>query len=212
MITPRALLIGIAATLLTQSAFAQTEKSAVVSNKKGTVAVGLGKPPAPEREAALKERVTQKDYLRTGAASLAELEFTDASLTRVGPLSVFRFAPESSNFILEKGEGLFVFPKGKGGSAVSTPSFAAGILGTTVYVKATRSSLEYSCLEGRCRIGPHILTPGEKLVIRGSRQAYTAPKQHFDIARFLQDNPLIAGFENKLPSLPLIEAEASRQQ
>lgn len=186
--------------------------SATITDLKGAVARGEGKPPAPEQPAALQDVLRQKDYLRTGKASLAELTFPSEALTRVGPLSVFRFSPESSNFILERGEGLFVFPKGKAGSTVTTPSFAAGILGTTVYVKADRSMIEYACLEGRCRIGPHVLSPGEKLVIRGSRAAYTAPKQRFDLARFLAKNPLANDFANPLPSRALVEEEAAKQQ
>lgn len=190
---------------------AAADSSATITEARGTVGLGKGKPPAPERTARVNDALARSDYLRTAVASLAELKFANDTLTRVGPLSVFRFSPQSSNFILERGEGLFVFPKGRGGSAVSTPAFAAGILGTTVYVKATRSEIEYACLEGRCRVGPHVLIPGDKLVLRGTRVAYTVPKQRFDLAKFLATNPLVGGYTTPLPSRALIEAEAATQ-
>jgi hypothetical protein len=208
----RLLLTGLAMFSMVLPTFSAEPRSATVTDLRGTVARGESKPPAPEQPAAVKDVLQQKDYLRTGRASLAELTFPSEALTRVGPLSVFRFSPDSANFILERGEGLFVFPKGKAGSTVTTPSFAAGILGTTVYVRADRRVIEYACLEGRCRIGPHVLSPGEKLVLRGSRIAYTAPKQRFDLARFLEENPLANDFANPLPSRALIEEESSRQE
>lgn len=197
--------------LLAGSAAAQ-DRTATVSEAKGQVMRGEGKPPAPETTAAAGARIQTKDYVRTGTASLAELTMPADALTRLGPTSVFRFAPDSTNFILERGEGMFVFPKGQGGANISTPSLAAGILGTTIYVRVNRDEILYACLEGRCRIGPHLLEPGEMLVLRGGRQAYAAPKLRFRIGRLLQENPLARSFATPLPSQALIEAEARLQR
>lgn len=211
----RALLSGGCALLGLLSAIAAAAaetRFATVSEAKGEVVRGAGKPPSPEGPTRVGERIEEKDYVRTGRVSLAELTLPADALTRLGPTSVFRFSPDSSNFILERGEGIFVFPKGQGGRNISTPSLAAGILGTTIYVRVNRAEIVYACLEGRCRIGPHVLEPGEKLVIRGSRQAYAAPKVRFDIARLVEENALVQDFAAPLPSLPLIEAEAQRQR
>jgi ferric-dicitrate binding protein FerR (iron transport regulator) len=191
---------------------AAPEKNAVVTEAKGQVFLGDVAAASAERPAAVKDTVDEKNYVRTAVKSRAELEFSNETITRLGSLTVFRFAPESSNYILKRGEALFVFPKGKGGATVTTAALSAGILGTTVYVKAERGTVEYVCLEGRCQIGPHVLEPGEKLVIRGSRPAYAVPKEKFSIERFLRENELINSFAASLPSLPLIEEEARKQR
>ena len=129
-----------------------------------------------------------------------ELKFSDNSIGRLGPNSVFHFG-KSSNFVVESGEGLFSFAKGKGGFTVSTPSLNARILGTTVDVKVSRNVVEYTCLEGHCRIGPHTLSPGDKLTIRGSSVAYSAPKTKVDLNRFAKENRLVTSL-GKLPNFP----------
>lgn len=169
-------------------------REATISAAKGKVTVGAG------QAAAVGSKVGEDQVVRTGGGSYAELKFSDGSIARLGPKAVFRFS-KSSNFIVDAGEGLFSFAKGKGGFTVSTPSLNASILGTTVDVKVSRNLVEYSCLEGHCRIGPHTLIPGDRLTLRGSNAAYSAPKTKVDLARFAKENPLIASL-GKLPNFP----------
>ena len=192
MNTPcRALAVIIAVSVAADLAVA---REATVSVAKGKVTVGEG------QAAGVGAKVAENQAVRTGGGSYAELKFSDGSIARLGPNSVFRFS-KSSNFIVDAGEGLFSFAKGKGGFTVSTPSLNASILGTTVDVKVSRNLVEYSCLEGHCRIGPHTLSPGDRLTLRGSGAAYSAPKTKIDLERFAKDNPLIASL-GKLPNFP----------
>lgn len=169
-------------------------KEATVTVAKGKVTLG-----AEIQAAGIGAKVAENQLVRTGSGSYAELKFSDGSIARLGPNASFR--SKGSNFVVGAGEGLFAFAKGKGGFTVSTPSLNASILGTTVDVKVTRNLVEYSCLEGHCRIGPHNLSPGDKLTLRGSSAAYSAPKTKVDLERFAKDNPLIASL-GKLPNFP----------
>jgi ferric-dicitrate binding protein FerR (iron transport regulator) len=177
----------------------------------GAAFIGSPEDPKAEKTAALKDVLKEGEYLRTGKGSLAELEFADSTSIRVASFSKFRYSAKVSNFILEQGEGIFSFPKGKGGFTVSTPAFAASIEGTTVYVKVTRNVVEYACLEGRCRIGPHTLTAGEKLVLRGSTPAYSTAKQPLKLSKVLKENQLATAFIKPLPNLSLIQEESAKQ-
>lgn len=157
-------------------------------------------------------QVTSKNYVKTGNRSKAELQFQDATLARLGAHTVFTFQPKSSSYHIKQGDGLFVFPKGRSGSAVMTAGITAGIMGTTVYVKRSRNEVEYLCLEGMCKIAAHILGPGDRLLLRNNQQAYSAPKRNFDIQQFMNQHPLVTGFESELPSKGLIEEEIQKQQ
>lgn len=187
------------------------DKSATLTRTKGNVKVGTLPVSKDESPGQAQDIIEEKDYVRTGKKSLAELKFTDNSYTRLGAFTLFRFVEEDANYVLEKGEGFFVFPKGKAGATISSPSFSAGILGTTVYLKVSRSRTEYLCLEGRCQIGPHTLGPGERFVIRADQQAYSVPKQNYDIESFLSANDLFTQLGD-LPSQDLINAEIENQR
>lgn len=183
-------LAGIMAVLVAAD-FAQANE-ATLSVVKGKVTVG-GQP------GSVNVKVSDNQEVRTGGGSYAELKFGDGSIARLGPNSVFHF--KGSNFWVDGGEGLFSFAKGKGGFTVSSPLLNARILGTTVDLKVSRNLVEYSCLEGHCRIGPHNLSPGDKLTLRGSNAAYSAPKTKVDLDRFAKDNPLVSQL-GKLPNFP----------
>jgi len=186
-------------------------QSATLSEAKGSVFRGNVKPPADETQVQVKAGISVQQYLKTGSSSLAELIFNDQTMARLGSNSVFRFSSDKTNLLLEKGEGLFVVPKGLGGATISTPSLSAAILGTTVYVKMDPRAVEYYCLEGKCRIGPHVLSPGESLILKGKMGVYGAPKSSFKIADFMKQNQLANAFKAPLPSKALIQAEAAKQ-
>jgi ferric-dicitrate binding protein FerR (iron transport regulator) len=195
-----------------QCAETSPRKEARIIQLTGEVFIGRAETPKSEKAAAVDDRLRENEWLRTGKAALAELKFGDSTSVRLAPRSKFRYFADTSNFALEEGEGIFSFPKGEAGFTVSTPLFAAGIEGTTVYVKVSRNVVEYACLEGRCRIGPHALTSGEKLVLRGSSPPYAAPKQPLSLARFLKENKLVTSFVSPLPNLRLIESESAKQK
>lgn len=170
------------------------------------------KPPKTEKAAETETKIQAQHYLRTAISSRAELLFDNGTVARLGALTHFHFDSTHSDYNITEGEALFVFPKGKGGSTVSAGSVSAGILGTTVYLKRNRREVEYICLEGKCKIGALILGPGDRLVFRGSKPLYSAPKKSFDIRRFIRTNKLFTEFQKPLPSQGLIETEALKQK
>src|SRR5687767_4559984 len=98
---------------LLEGTAAEAARSATISELKGEARIGEGKPVGKEAPAQVKSVITAQQYLRTGKAALVELKFPSGATTRVGAFSIFRFVGDKDEFILDKGEGLFVFPKGK---------------------------------------------------------------------------------------------------
>jgi hypothetical protein len=92
---------------------------------------------AGERAAKLDDVVRGADVLRTGERSLAEIEFDDKTITRLGSKSVFSFNAEAREFNVDRGLALICMPKGAGGGRIVTAAITAGIEGTTVLVLGT---------------------------------------------------------------------------
>lgn len=175
--------------------------------------VVIGTPPAkPTKEAGVGMRILSGNYLKTGKKSSSELKFNDNTLARIGANSIFSFKKDAREIEFLQGEGLFQFPKGKGGTQIKTPALTAAIVGTTIYLKINKDTVEYLCLEGLCDVGPYRMQPGDKLVVKGRAAAYNPPLEKFDIMDFVQKNNLFTGFSKPLPSLPLIEDAARKQK
>lgn len=191
--------LAVAGVALGLTAGSSEAKEAMITALKGKVTIAPASGSGAEVAASPKSRVEDGDHVRTGPGSYVEIKFSDGSVGRLGPNSAFH--SKSSNFAVDRGEGLFAFVKGKSGFTVSTPSLNASILGTTVDVKVSRNLVEYSCLEGHCRIGAHVLNPGEKLTIRGSNVAYSAPKTKVDVDRFIKESPLVNSL-GKMANVP----------
>jgi hypothetical protein len=195
---------------ITLTSFAETKeiKQASVEELNGTVNIRRKN---EEKAAALHEIISGRDAIKTGTSSRAELKFWDKSFARLGSNTIFSFDPEHRNLLIRQGTGLFVVPKGLGGTTISSPSATAGILGTTVYLNVSRDVTEYYCLEGKCQIGPHVLNPGDRITIP-QRGSYSAPIRSFDAKEFLQTNELVLGFKKPLASKELILKAAEKTQ
>ena len=89
---------------------------------------------AAEQPAKPGDQVRQTDVVRTGDRSLAELEFNDKTIARIGSKSVFSFHPVNREFEVSQGYAVVCVPKGAGGGRVISPSITAAIQGTTVLV------------------------------------------------------------------------------
>ena len=88
----------------------------------------------PSRQAHKHDGMIPGDGLATGRASLADLRFNDGSLARVGQEAIFRFLPKTRNFSLLSGTMLLLIPPGNGRTHVNTPSAAAAIRGSALFV------------------------------------------------------------------------------
>jgi acrosin len=88
-----------------------------------------------KRPARKLDAMTPGDGLSTGRASLADLRFNDGSLARVGEQALFQFLPKTRDFKLSNGTVLLLIPPGKGQTRIQTPSAAAAIRGSALFVR-----------------------------------------------------------------------------
>ena len=89
---------------------------------------------ATAHAAKLGDVVKDTDVVRTGERSLAELEFNDKTIARLGSQSIFSFNFASREFKVEQGLAVICMPKGSGGGRIVAPAITAAIEGTTVVV------------------------------------------------------------------------------
>ena len=183
---------------------------------------------ATERAAQMSDLVRETDVLRTGERSLAELEFNDKTITRLGSLSVFSFNRQTREFRAGKGTMLICVPKGAGGGRIVTSAITAAIQGTTV---VTRESV-VTGTNGQPRVlSTVIFLEGSGFVYRTGDPSRTgvpigagqmvaqfsdtrglAPVRHVDVRALLNHARILHGFTAPLPSLPIIETVVSQQQ
>lgn len=183
---------------------------------------------ATERAAQISDLVRETDVLRTGERSLAELEFNDKTITRLGSLSVFSFNRETREFRSGKGTMLICVPKGVGGGRIVTSAITAAIQGTTVVTRET----VVTGTNGQPRVlSTVIFLEGSGRVFRTGEDGRTgvpigagemisqfvdvpglAHVQHVDLQALLNHARILHGFTAPLPSLPIIQTVADQQQ
>ena len=88
-----------------------------------------------ERAAKVEDVVSGRDVVKTGGSSMAELEFPDGTLTRLGSHSAFTFAAESREVQTHSGLSVFFIPKGMGGLHVVSHAVVGAVEGCTVVVE-----------------------------------------------------------------------------
>ncbi|MBD2676863.1 FecR domain-containing protein, partial [Nostoc sp. FACHB-857] len=156
----------------------------------------------------LKKRPAQKsdamipgDGLSTGRASLADLRFNDGSLARVGEQAIFQFLPKTRSFRLSNGTALLLIPPGRGQTRIQTPSAAAAIRGSALFVRydqqtdttvvgaLTNSGIEVANKEAS---QTQVLQAGQLMVIvKGKFQGL----YDFDLRNFYQTSDLVRGLD-----------------
>ncbi len=163
-----------------------------------------------DRAARLGDRVRGADVLRTGEKSLAEMEFEDKTITRLGPQSVFSFKSAEREFQVKEGLGLFCMPKGSGGGRIVTAAITAAIEGTTVLALAAGKIV---FLEGTGKVftndgrQQHAIRGGEIAFLeKGQLVVRPIALQPILRSRFLRSRP------RQLPTTPLILAVAREQE
>lgn len=200
--------------------------SATVTEMKNDVRYKPGS--AEERTAKLADVIKGSDALRTGERSLAEIEFNDQTLTRLGSMSVFTFDGDKREFRLSRGLTLICAPKGTGGGKIVTAAITAAIEGTTVLAEQfmvagkkqgdpTRPAGKFIFLEGKGIVS----TPDGKQQkkIRGGQMIAHAlgdPKladpQDIDLGTLVAGSGIINGFARLLPTWDAIQDEIERQR
>nr|MDZ8039910.1 FecR domain-containing protein [Nostoc sp. CreGUA01] len=178
----------------------------------------------------LKKRPAQKsdamipgDGLSTGRASLADLRFNDGSLARVGEQAIFQFLPRTRSFRLSNGTALLLIPPGRGQTRIQTPSAAAAIRGSALFVRydqqtdttvvgaLTNSGIEVSNKEAS---QTQVLQAGQLMVIvKGKFQGL----YDFDLRNFYETSDLVRGLDlnrqnatpNTDPAIASVQAETT---
>ena len=155
------------------------------------------------REAQKNGPFTENELVKTARKSRSEIVMDDGTIIRIGANAVFTFGKDARSLNLERGSVLFHTPAGKGGGTIVTNSATASVTGTTISVSINRLG-EYECavVEGSCSVGvpghtPVTLNAGDIIRIAASGAVLSTGK--FDLADFVKNSPLIAGFITPLP-------------
>ncbi|AFZ03128.1 FecR family protein [Calothrix sp. PCC 6303] len=159
----------------------------------------------PKRKARRADAMTPGDGLSTGRSSLADLRFNDGSLARVGEQAIFRFLPQTRNFTLNNGTVLLLIPPGQGRTRIQTPSAAAAIRGSALFVRYDRPTdttivgaltnsgievLEKNASSGR------VLKAGQMMVVvKGKFEGL----YNFDLRTFYDTSEMVRGLELNRP-------------
>jgi hypothetical protein len=122
---------------------------------------------ASERAARVDDRVDAKQYVLTGSGALAELEFNDASLLRVGQNTVFTFSGGEREAKLDKGSVLFHDLDPNGHTEVRTPLLTCAVEGCLFVVQTFGTNGAFYLFHGNATVNGRKLVPGECLEIRG---------------------------------------------
>ncbi len=155
----------------------------------------------PKRQARPADAMIPGDGLSTGRSSLAQLRFNDGSLARVGEQAVFRFLPQTRNFRLSNGTVLLLIPPGRGTTRVRTPSAAAAVRGSALFLRYNEKTdttivgaLTDSGIEvfDKDEANSHVLKAGQMmLVVKGKLQGL----YDFDLRQFYETSDLVRGLE-----------------
>ncbi|MEH1828622.1 MAG: FecR family protein [Nostoc sp.] len=154
-----------------------------------------------KRPARKSDAMTPGDGLSTGRASLADLRFNDGSLARVGEQAIFQFLPKTRSFRLSNGTALLLIPPGRGQTLIQTPSAAAAIRGSALFVRynqetdttivgaLTNSGIEVSNKEAS---QTQVLQAGQMIVIvKGKFQGL----YDFDLRNFYETSEMVRGLD-----------------
>ncbi|WP_375511954.1 FecR domain-containing protein, partial [uncultured Nostoc sp.] len=154
-----------------------------------------------KRPARKLDAMTPGDGLSTGRASLADLRFNDGSLARVGEQAIFQFLPKTRSFRLSNGTALLLIPPGRGQTRIQTPSAAAAIRGSALFVRynkqtdttivgaLTNSGIEVSNKEAS---QTQMLQAGQMMVIvKGEFKGL----YDFDLRNFYETSDMVRGLD-----------------
>ncbi|MEH2420392.1 MAG: FecR family protein, partial [Nostoc sp.] len=154
-----------------------------------------------KRPAHKSDAMIPGDGLSTGQASLADLRFNDGSLARVGEQALFQFLPKTRSFRLSNGTALLLIPPGRGQTRIQTPSAAAAIRGSALFVRynqqtdttivgaLTNSGIEVSNKEAS---QTQVLQAGQMMVIvKGKFQGL----YDFDLRNFYETSDMVRGLD-----------------
>jgi hypothetical protein len=178
-----------------------------------------------ERAAKVEDVVPGREMVKTGAGSMAELEFPDGTLTRLGSHSAFTFAAESRDVQAHSGLSVFFIPKGMGGLHVVSRAVVGAVESCTVVVEEidrpgggkAQHWTKFLLVEGsRARVwlpdGSRniVLREGQGIFQREGASALSPPFD-FDVKALTENAGIFTGFRRPWPGLDEINAVIERQ-
>lgn len=171
--------------------------------------------------ASLQEVIKDDLAVQTGVKSRSELLFQDATLTRLGPETIFAFKTGTRDMSLTHGTMLLQVPKGLGGARIRTAAVTAAITGTTIIMEhLAKQHIKVLVLEGSLRLSANgtfgdavLLRPGQMVVMPPDAKRIPDPVT-VDLARVMHTSSLVnmsKPGDISLPSQTLVE-QAMRDQ
>jgi hypothetical protein len=187
-----------------------------------------------ERPARVNDQIKDDEVLRTGERSMAEVEFKDKTVTRLGSKSVFSFDGQPRKYKVKKGIAVICVPKGTGDEKgknkgeINSSSLSAAIEGTTVVVQELelppakaggepRHASRMIFLEGNGTVTTPDGTKSRKvkagqMMVKFEDDPDLRAPVDVDLAALLKGSALVTGFSRDLPSTDLIMEVIQQQQ
>ena len=163
-----------------------------------------------------KETVDEKSVVDTGAASFTQLDFSDASVLRLGANTQFSFQSKERIIKLESGSMIMNVPPENGGIMIDGGGVTGAVSGTTIMAnKDAQGNFSFMVLEGSP--GKVTARDGSVTEIRPGQMATLdvaggAPKVIAVNMDSLRDiSPLFSEFESTMPGNEKIQAVADLQ-
>jgi hypothetical protein len=158
-------------------------------------------------------KIHDGEYVKTGAASRAELQFANKTVSRLGANTVFNYSASANQVDLQAGTILFSKPKDGQQLNIKTEAVTAAIVGTTGFLQVShhdgKTTTLFGLIEGHANVTPAggsdpEIGPGQIIIITPG-----APPEifSFDVPLFLKTSILVTGFNSTLPNQSYIDAE-----
>jgi len=198
-------------------------ESATVSEIKNEVSYQAAD--GSEHAAKVEDVVQGRDVVKTGSNSMAELEFPDGTLTRLGSHSAFTFAAESREVQTHGGLSVFFIPKGMGGLRVVSHAVVGTVEGCTVVVEeierrqggTTQHWTKFLLVEGS-RASVSLPNGKQTSSLRAGRGIFQregastlSPPFDFDVKALTENATILTKFQRSWPGLDDINAVIEKQ-
>lgn len=174
---------------------------------------------AAARRAAVNDTVHEGTAVRTGTESRAELTFADLTLTRLGANTVFSFGAGARAYDLGSGAVLVTAPPQAGTVRITTAVATCAVSGFTAILEGHKNNWnKVIVLEGNGSVAlkrnpndPRRMHSAQMLIFRPDATVLPQPID-IGVCGVINDGLLIAGFKNRLPSMPLLLDECAQQR
>ncbi len=208
---PLGILVALATAQTCQAAKELKSGSFAVVKSKVEHTQGTTKSIAKENEA-----VDEKSMVDTGAASFTQLDFSDASVLRLGANTQFSFQSKERIIKLESGSMIMNVPPGNGGIMVDGGGVTGAVSGTTIMAsKDAQGNFSFIVLEGSAgkviaRDGTITeIRPGQMATLAAAGGAANVVPVNLDAMKDI--SPLFSEFESGRPGNEKIQAASDLQ-